>query len=74
MTQKMTNMQKLKLIIIDNDMANVHTLKKLLKLTPNLYDITVFGAEPHPNYNHILLSPVLAGKQTFKEIVLNDLN
>jgi nitrite reductase (NADH) large subunit len=35
-------------------------------------DITVFGAEPHPNYNRILLSPVLAGEQTLDEIVLND--
>jgi hypothetical protein len=34
-------------------------------------DITVFGAEPHPNYNRILLSPVLAGEQTFDDIVLN---
>ncbi|MDP3253993.1 MAG: nitrite reductase large subunit NirB, partial [Hydrogenophaga sp.] len=29
-------------------------------------------AEPHPNYNRILLSPVLAGEQTLDEIVLND--
>ncbi len=36
-----------------------------------MYDITVFGAEPHPNYNRILLSPVLAGEQTLDEIVLN---
>ena len=32
----------------------------------------MFGAEPHPNYNRILLSPVLAGEQTLDEIVLND--
>jgi nitrite reductase (NADH) large subunit len=32
----------------------------------------VFGAEPHPNYNRILLSPVLAGEQTLDQIVLND--
>ena len=31
----------------------------------------MFGAEPHPNYNRILLSPVLAGEQTVDEIVLN---
>ena len=31
----------------------------------------MFGAEPHPNYNRILLSPVLAGEQTLDEIVLN---
>ncbi|MGO4781899.1 FAD-dependent oxidoreductase, partial [Lysobacter sp. 2RAB21] len=33
--------------------------------------MTVFGAEPYPNYNRILLSPVLAGEQNFDEIVLN---
>jgi nitrite reductase (NADH) large subunit len=34
----------------------------------------VFGAEPHPNYNRILLSPVLAGEQTIDEIILNPLS
>ncbi|PTB98257.1 nitrite reductase large subunit, partial [Marinobacter sp. Z-F4-2] len=67
-------MQKLKLVMIGNGMAGVRTLEELLKLAPDLYDITVFGAEPHPNYNRILLSPVLAGEQTFEEIVINDLN
>lgn len=67
-------MKKLKLVMIGNGMAGVRTLEELLKLAPELYDITVFGAEPHPNYNRILLSPVLAGEQTFEEIVLNDLD
>ncbi len=67
-------MQKLKLVMVGNGMAGVRTLEELIKLTPDLYDITVFGAEPHPNYNRILLSPVLAGEQTFEEIVLNDLD
>ncbi|MCP8465670.1 nitrite reductase large subunit NirB [Pseudomonas sp. ZM23] len=67
-------MKKLKLVLIGNGMAGVRTLEELLKIAPDLYDITVFGAEPHPNYNRILLSPVLAGEQTFEDIVLNDLN
>src|SRR3990167_7962085 len=67
-------MNKQKLVMIGNGMAGVRTLEELLKLAPDLYDITVFGAEPHPNYNRILLSPVLAGEQTFEEIVLNDLS
>ena len=66
-------MKRLKLVMIGNGMAGVRTLEELLKITPDLYDITVFGAEPHPNYNRILLSPVLAGEQTFDDIVLNDL-
>ena len=64
--------QKMKLVMVGNGMAGVRALEELLKLAPDLYDITVFGAEPHPNYNRILLSPVLAGEQTLEEIVLND--
>ena len=63
---------KPRLVMIGNGMAGVRTLEELLKIAPDLYDITVFGAEPHPNYNRILLSPVLAGEQTLDEIVLND--
>ena len=64
-------MKKLKLVMVGNGMAGVRTLEELLKVAPDLYDISVFGAEPHPNYNRILLSPVLAGEQTLDEIVLN---
>ncbi len=64
-------MKKLKLVMVGNGMAGVRTLEELFKLEPDLYDVTVFGAEPHPNYNRILLSPVLAGDQTVDEIVLN---
>jgi nitrite reductase (NADH) large subunit len=64
----------MRLICIGNGMAGMRALEELLKIAPDLYDITVFGAEPHPNYNRILLSPVLAGEQTLKEIVLNDLD
>ena len=62
---------KQKLVMVGNGMAGVRTIEELLKIAPDLYDITVFGAEPHPNYNRILLSPVLAGEQTLDEIVLN---
>jgi nitrite reductase (NADH) large subunit len=62
---------KMKLVMVGNGMAGVRTLEELLKLAPDLYDITVFGAEPHPNYNRILLSPVLAGEQTVDDIILN---
>ena len=63
---------RLRLVMVGNGMAGVRALEELLKVAPGLYEITVFGAEPHPNYNRILLSPVLAGEQTLPEIVLND--
>jgi nitrite reductase (NADH) large subunit len=65
-------MNKEKLVLVGNGMAGVRTLEELIKTAPDMYDITVFGAEPYGNYNRILLSPVLAGEKTFDEIVLND--
>jgi len=66
-------MKKMKLVLVGNGMAGVRTLEELLKLAPDLYDITVFGSEPYPNYNRILLSPVLSGEQNVEQIILNDL-
>lgn len=63
-----------KLVVVGNGMAGIRALEELLKIAPELYDVTVFGAEPHPNYNRILLSPVLAGEQTIDEIILNPLS
>ena len=67
-------MSKPRLVLIGNGMAGVRTVEELLKIKPDHYDITIFGAEPHPNYNRILLSPVLAGEMTIQEIVLNELD
>jgi nitrite reductase (NADH) large subunit len=67
-------MERMKLVMVGNGMAGVRTLEELLKIAPGLYDITVFGAEPHANYNRILLSPVLAGEMTLKDIMLNDVD
>ena len=67
-------MKKLKLVMVGNGMAGVRTLEELIKLAPDVYDITVFGAEPYANYNRILLSPVLAGEQTINDIMLNDVD
>jgi len=54
-------------------MAGMRTIDELLKLAPDKYQITVFGAEPHGNYNRIMLSPVLAGDKTINDIIINDL-
>ena len=67
-------MKRMKLVLVGNGMAGVRALEELLKIAPELYDVTVFGAEPHPNYNRILLSPVLAGEQTIDQIILNPLS
>src|SRR3546814_12143622 len=54
-------MKKMKLVVVGNGIAGIRTIEERRKLDNALYDITVFGSEPHPNYNRILLSPVLTG-------------
>lgn len=68
----MNTKPKPKLVVVGNGMAGIRTVEELLAQAPDLYDITVIGAEPYTNYNRILLSPVLTGEQTLDDIVLND--
>ena len=65
---------KEKLVLVGNGMAGMRTVEELLTIAPDKFDITVFGAEPHGNYNRILLSPVLAGEKTIDQIMINDLD
>ncbi len=61
-----------RLIVIGNGMAGMRTVEELLKQeTGRNYRITVFGAEPHVNYNRIMLSSVLAGDKDLDDIVIN---
>jgi NAD(P)H-dependent nitrite reductase small subunit len=62
-----------RLVVIGNGMAGMRAVEELLELAPDRYDITVFGAEPHTNYNRILLSPLLAGDKSTADIFLNTL-
>jgi nitrite reductase (NADH) large subunit len=61
-----------KLVIVGNGMAAGRMLEHLSALAPDAYDVTLFGAEPRGNYNRILLSPLLAGQETFEQIVVHD--
>ncbi|NJN45720.1 MAG: NAD(P)/FAD-dependent oxidoreductase [Candidatus Competibacteraceae bacterium] len=65
------NQTKPRLVLVGNGMAGMRALEELLKRAPNRYAITVFGAEPHGNYNRIQLSPLLAGERTLDEIILH---
>ena len=69
--QRLENRDRRRLVVIGNGMAGMRTVEELLRLAPEAYDITVFGAEPHGNYNRILLSPVLAGEQRPEDIILH---
>ena len=76
----MKQTMKERLVLIGNGMAGVRTLEELFKHSnadgkgSDLYDVTVIGSEPHPNYNRIMLSPVLASEKTIDDIILNSLD
>ena len=57
-----------RLVLVGNGMAGVRALEEILSRAPHEFSITVFGSEPHGNYNRIMLSPVLAGEKTFEAI------
>jgi len=63
--------RRARLVVVGNGMAGMRAVEELLARAPDRFDITVIGAEPHPNYSRILLSAVLAGEKTLDEIVIN---
>src|SRR6476620_1992689 len=63
-----------KLVMIGNGMAGVRTIEEILKVSPEPFEITIFGQEPHPNYNRIKLSNILQGDTNFEEIIINPLD
>ncbi|MGJ7912389.1 nitrite reductase large subunit NirB [Neobacillus sp. LXY-1] len=63
-----------KLVMIGNGMAGVRTIEEILKLAPEQFEITIFGQEPHPNYNRIKLSNILQGDTSFEDIIINPLD
>lgn len=63
-----------KLVMVGNGMAGVRTIEEILKLSPEQFEITIFGQEPYPNYNRIKLSNILQGDTNFDEIVINPLD
>jgi nitrite reductase (NADH) large subunit len=62
-----------RLVVIGNGMAGMRTVEELLKRDPIRYRITVFGAEPHINYDRIGLSSVLAGEKEIGQLTIHSL-
>jgi len=63
--------KKEKLVVVGNGMAGAACVEEIIKADPERYDITVFGAERHQNYNRVLLTHVLTGEKTLEEIALH---
>ncbi|WP_416407629.1 nitrite reductase large subunit NirB [Agrobacterium rosae] len=60
-----------KLVIIGNGMAPGRMLEELFEKAPDRYQVTIFNAEPRVNYDRIMLSPVLSGEKSYKDIIIH---
>jgi nitrite reductase (NADH) large subunit len=60
------------LVFAGNGMSAVACVEELLKFGQG-FDITIFGDEPHPNYDRTLLASVLAGERDADSVILNDI-
>lgn len=63
---------KQRLVVVGNGMAPGRMLDHLLDDAPDLFDITIFNAEPRVNYNRLMLSPVLSGEKSYQDIITHD--
>ncbi|MGY1634863.1 nitrite reductase large subunit NirB [Geodermatophilus sp. SYSU D01186] len=64
--------ERASLVVVGNGMAGARFVEEVLERGGGeQFRITVFGDEPHGNYNRIMLSPVLAGESHEDDIVLN---
>ncbi|MFD2701192.1 nitrite reductase large subunit NirB [Paenibacillus shunpengii] len=63
---------KKQLVVVGNGMAGMKCIEEIIQLNRGLYEITVIGAEPRPNYNRIELSKVLQGGTSFGDIIIHD--
>ncbi|MQA30951.1 MAG: NAD(P)/FAD-dependent oxidoreductase [Luteitalea sp.] len=64
-----------RLVVVGNGMAGARLVEDVVAKGGNqIFDISVFGDEPHGNYNRILLSGVLAGTHRMEDIVINPLS
>ncbi|PQV65005.1 nitrite reductase [NAD(P)H], large subunit [Abditibacterium utsteinense] len=62
------------LVVIGNGMAGARTVEEIVRRAPDKFRISMFGDEPHGNYNRILLSDVLGGAQQPEDIFLHPLD
>ena len=71
-SHKKGNENEKRLVTIGNGMAGIRCMEEILKHDSDSYEITIFGDEPHPNYNRIMLSHVLQGKTNMQDIIMNE--
>jgi nitrite reductase (NADH) large subunit len=64
--------RRARLLVVGHGMLASHALAQLTRVAPDAFDITVFGAEPGPAYNRVLLSSWLAGDCTAGDLRVHD--
>lgn len=60
-----------RLVLVGNGMAGMACIEKLLDAAADRYDITIFGDEPHTNYNRILLSSALTSGTDWTSLTIH---
>lgn len=64
---------KQRLVVVGAGMAGLKLVEELVAQCPGRYDIVLAGAEPHPAYNRVLLSSLLAGEAHEDDVRLRPL-
>ncbi|MBE9531480.1 MAG: NAD(P)/FAD-dependent oxidoreductase, partial [Proteobacteria bacterium] len=67
----MKNEKRRELVVIGNGMAGVASVEEILRLDPDRFNISIFGKEPLPNYNRVLLGEILTKEKRLEDITLN---
>ncbi|MBK8203559.1 MAG: NAD(P)/FAD-dependent oxidoreductase [Bdellovibrionales bacterium] len=63
-----------RLVVIGNGMAGIRVVDEILKRDSRRYEILIFGSEPEPAYDRIMLSSVLSGEKKLEEIFIHPLD
>ena len=66
--------QKKRIVVIGNGMAANALLEELLKAGQGQCSITVFGKERHAAYNRVLISHLLTGEKSLKDLAFHDVD
>ncbi len=62
-----------RLVVVGNGMAGARAVEEILLRARDMFAVTMFGDEPYGNYNRIMLSHVLSGEESDRDIFLNSL-
>ncbi len=71
---RLASLRRERLVVVGGGMAACRLVEELVGLAPDRYDIALVGKEPHPPYNRVLLSSLLAGDAAAGDLALRPLS